>query len=386
MAIVALSWLALKLAPADHHGLWVAAAVAAYSMPAAMGRVVFGRFMRGLSGARLAGWDATLRAAALAAIPALYALGVLNIALYTALLAVSSLLHAWGSAGMFMLITELLPHEHQLTGNAVIGVISDIAIVAGPVLAGVVIAWSNAATVLGIDAGTFAVLAVTCRLIFAGHRGTPAPDLKPAVRSGFRVMLRRPELVSLLMLSAGLALCVGPVFVALPLRLADAHAPAGLLSTFYTVFGIGSVAGGFLVPHLRRWPLWPSMLGIVTAMGCALLPLGLKVPTGVAIASFGLAGLSWAPFIPVSVALFQRAATSAELADILATNRAAQVLCGPLGTMLAGPLIDAVGGRGTLLISAVSVLALSAITGCTLLPIKGLRRDPGQESPEGEML
>src|SRR5260370_2452404 len=108
MARVAVTWLALQLAPAGQQGTWVAIAVAASTLPSAAGALVFGRFLRGRNGAQLAGWDAILRAGALAAIPVTYSLGALSIGLYVTLLAVSSLLHPSRSSGPRTLLPRLL--------------------------------------------------------------------------------------------------------------------------------------------------------------------------------------------------------------------------------------------------------------------------------------
>jgi hypothetical protein len=43
--------------------------------------------------------------------------GVLTLPLYVALLAVSSLLHAWGSAGKYTLLAGLMPGEQRLAAN-----------------------------------------------------------------------------------------------------------------------------------------------------------------------------------------------------------------------------------------------------------------------------
>ena len=145
MSVVAISWLALQLAPGQQRGIWVAIAVAAYTLPSAAGGVLLGRFMSGRGGAQLAGWNATLRAVALAAIAVVYATGQLNVALYVTLLAISSLLAAWGSAGRYTLIAELLPTRHHLPANAVITTISEFATIVGPPLAGILISWTNAA-------------------------------------------------------------------------------------------------------------------------------------------------------------------------------------------------------------------------------------------------
>jgi MFS transporter, DHA3 family, macrolide efflux protein len=53
MSAVAIAWLALKLAPAGGRGLWVGAAVAAYSLPGAVGRW---RCVAGCTAAAVRGW------------------------------------------------------------------------------------------------------------------------------------------------------------------------------------------------------------------------------------------------------------------------------------------------------------------------------------------
>jgi hypothetical protein len=74
MSVVAVAWLAIELAPQATAGLWVGGAVAAYTLPGMVG----------------------------------------------ALLAVSSVLHAWGSAGKYTLLAELLPGEQRLAANSIV--------------------------------------------------------------------------------------------------------------------------------------------------------------------------------------------------------------------------------------------------------------------------
>jgi hypothetical protein len=70
MSAVAIAWLALKLAPPGSRGLWVGAAVAAYSLPGAVGAVALRRWLSGRRGARLVFVNAVLRAVALGLIAA----------------------------------------------------------------------------------------------------------------------------------------------------------------------------------------------------------------------------------------------------------------------------------------------------------------------------
>ena len=70
MSAVAIAWLALKLAPTHSRGLWVGAAVAAYSLPGAVGAVALRRWLSRRRGARLVFVNAVLRAVALGRSPA----------------------------------------------------------------------------------------------------------------------------------------------------------------------------------------------------------------------------------------------------------------------------------------------------------------------------
>lgn len=357
MSVIAVGWLALQLAPDAQRGTWVAVAVAAYSLPSALGGVLLGRFMRGRGGAQLAGWNAMLRAAALGAIVVFYAVGRLDIGLYVTFLAISALLAAWGSAGRYTLVAETLPVEHHLPANAVMTVIGEFAVVVGPPLAGVLIAWTNAAVVIAVDAVSFAVLAATYRLAVPAGRA----EARESRTAGFRAIFGDRTLLGLLTLTFGFFFLFGPFYVAMPIHVAeDLHASAAVLGAYYTAFGGGAVVGGLVTGYLRRWRLWPTTIGIVVAFGAAMLPLGLGVPAGVALASSALAGAIWAPYMSTSMALFQRSTAADALAPVLAANGSILVMAVPLGTILGGPLVTAIGARETLLVCAVATIVLGA--------------------------
>src|SRR5712691_4957976 len=82
MSAVAIAWLAVKLAPAGSRGLWVGAAVAAYSLPGAVGAVALRRWLSGRHGAGLVFVNAVLRAGALGLIACLALAGLLDPAGY----------------------------------------------------------------------------------------------------------------------------------------------------------------------------------------------------------------------------------------------------------------------------------------------------------------
>jgi MFS family permease len=375
MSAVAVSWLAIELAPPGQSGVLVALAVAAYTLPGAVGTVLFGRVMRGRSGARLTAWDATLRAVALAAIPVAYAAGALRPGLYVGLLAVSSLLHTWGSAGRFTLLAEVLPREHHLAGNALLSTLAEAATLIGPVIAGVLTASFGAVWVIGVDALTFAVLAVSAGSAVRAAASSGTTDAPAARLGSLRTIRGDPRLFGLLALTFVFFFLYGPVQVALPVHVADdQHGSAMLLAAYWTTFGIGAVAAGLATGHLRRWPLWPITVGIVVGWGAALVPVGLGAPAAVSVIAFGVGGFIYGPYLSTSMALFQGVLAPDRLPPVLATRSAILLLSSPVGAILGGPLVAAVGAERTILASALATVALGLLAGAVVLAARRPRR------------
>jgi MFS transporter, DHA3 family, macrolide efflux protein len=405
MSVVAIAWLALRLAPPQRQGLWVGAAVAAYTLPGAVGSVALGRWLRGRRGVRLAGADAALRALALGTIPVLAAAHGLGPLSYVGLLGASSLLHAWGMAGQYALIAEILPQRHRIAGNALLGIMAEITLIGGPALAGLLTALTGPATVIAADAATFAVLAVSYAWVAPlvprsgpaatgagggeaapGGERQPGQDgdreaardgdreaardgdhaaqngKRPAIRSGWSIIRANRTLLGLQLLTFVFYALYGPVEVALPVHVsADLHGSAALLGLFWASYAVGAVLGSLTAPYLRRWPVWPTMIGIVAGWGLALTPLGLGAPLGISFGCFAVGGVIYAPYTSISIAVFQDASPAGTLAPVLASRAALVVVSTPLGIALGGPLVAALGARGTLLASALATMALAAV-------------------------
>jgi predicted MFS family arabinose efflux permease len=372
MSFVAVAWLAIELAPQSTAGLWVGGAVAAYTLPGVIGALAFGRRLRRLSAKRLLLIDNVVRGVFLGAIPLAWAAGLLTLPLYVGLLAVSSLLHAWGNAGRYTVLAELLPHEQRLSANTLVGSLEFAAIIAGPAIAGVLVTYVSAAFVLGIDALSYAFLAgIVGRTRLPGSVHA-APVDQAAARGGLGLLRSHPELLGLLTLTWFFNFLYGPVEVALPLHVTDdLHAPGTLLGLYWTLFGIGAVLGGLTVGALRQLPLWPVTIVIVIGWGLTLLPFGWAVPTAVTVACFTLGGAIYGPFVALSVTLMQAKAPPQHLAAMLAARSAALLTASPLGTALGGPLATAFGPRATLGGSGLATVALGSVAAVLLIRRRG---------------
>lgn len=66
------------------------------------------------------------------------------------------------------------------------------------------------------------------------------------------------------------------------------------------------------------------------------------------------------------MAVFQDACPPGMMAQILAARSSLLILASPIGTALGGPIVAALGARGTLLTSALATIALGLITAAVL--------------------
>ncbi|SEG95915.1 Predicted arabinose efflux permease, MFS family [Actinacidiphila yanglinensis] len=406
MSVVAVAWTALSIAPHGRAGLLVGAAVAAYSLPGAAGALLLGRWLRRLPAWRLLAADSWLRAVLLGCIPLAWAVGALRPAVYVALLAGSSVLHAWGGAGKYTLLARILPPQQRLAANALVSSSGSASVIVGPALAGFLAAAVSPAWIIGVDAVSFAVLAVQAGRLRprpAGRRGQRESAGDDAVASsaspvdteqaaaGRKVLRGHRELLGILALTWFFNFLYGPVEVALPLHVTDdLHAGARLLGLYWTLFGAGAVLGALCTGALRRLPLWPVTLGIVAGWGVALVPFGLGAPAPVTVTCFALGGLIYGPFTALSFTLFQDRTPAALLTTVLAARGAALLTAAPVGTALGGPLTAAFGPRPVLAASGLATLVLAAVAATARAlgrPAgRGLGKDGDQVDPSSPAL
>ncbi|MFJ4844620.1 MULTISPECIES: MFS transporter [unclassified Streptomyces] len=365
MSVVAVAWLALGLAPDGGRGSLVGTAVAAYVLPGALGALVLGRWVRRLPAQRLLVTDAALRALLLGAVPLAHAAGVLTPAVYVGLLAASSLLHAWGSAGKYALFVPLLPAGRRAVANSVLSTSLWSATTAGPALAGLLVGVMSPAWIIGMNATTFALLAVQ-----AGRTTTaPPPQPEPeGTARGLSMLWRQPELLGLLLVTWVFNLAFGPVEVALPLFVSgDLDAGAGLLGAYWAAFGIGAVVGALALGAAGRprLPLRPAILGIIAGHGVGMLPFAVTRSAVPSLIGFAFAGLVYGPYSALSFTLIQDRAPAGSLTAVLAARSAVLLTASPVGAALGGLLLDRTSapavlvGCGALMIAVVPVSAVA---------------------------
>jgi len=209
MSALAVAWLAIEISSPAQRGLAVGAAIAAYTLPGAAGvflRPILGR----LDPSRLLLFHCGLRAMCLGAVVLLAWTGELAIGAYVALLAGSAVLVSWNSAARYTLVAETLDEPLRLSGNALLEMLLNAGLIAGPAAAGLITASTGATTVLAIDAVTWLVYGACVAL--ARPSSSQGSELAPeaGTQSGFRMILGNPVLLGFLLLTLAFYLSTDP--------------------------------------------------------------------------------------------------------------------------------------------------------------------------------
>jgi MFS family permease len=358
ISTVTIAWLAVRIAPAGSIGVYVGLAVAAYTLPGVIGALALGRILRGRPARALVLVHCVLRAGCLGLIALLAALGALAPLAYVALLAASSLMVAWGNAGKYTMLSALAGPDARFAVNSLASAQESFAYIVGPLVAGLLLAVLSPGWLLLLDAASFAMLGVAAWLTRTDAGASDNPVDLRAAESGFR-LLRRRDLLSLTVVTWLFFFLYGPVEVALPVYVArDQGASAQLLAAYWTAFGIGALASNLLTGALRAGNMRRVALLIVAGWGICLLPFA-GAPIPITLVFFGLGGVIYGPFVPLTYALFQSATTTENLPAVLAARGAVVMLSTPFGTALGGPIVGALGGAATLAASGVATVILA---------------------------
>jgi hypothetical protein len=359
ISTVTIAWLAISVAPADQVGLLVGLALAAYTLPGAIGAIAFASLLRGRSPRTLVLIHCLLRTSFLGLIAVLSLAGSLTPSTYVALLAGSSLMSAWGNAGEYTLLSELGGPAGRLAVNSLASAQVSFAVIVGPSLAGLLLTRIDPGWLLAADAASFAFLGLQAWRTPTHATTTDEPVDTRGAESGFR-LLRRSDLLGLIVVTWLFFFLYGPVEVALPVYIArDLDADAGLLGIYWTSFGVGALAATVITGTLRAGNLRRVTLLIVVGWGACLLPFAFA-PVGVTLVCFAAGGLIYGPFIPLTYALFQSATTTANLPSVLAARSALLIVSTPLGTVVGGPIVESIGAAETLTASGIATVVLAA--------------------------
>jgi MFS family permease len=299
----------------------------------------------------------------LAAIPALDSLHALSFPLLVVLVALTNVFTAAHMPAQRLILAEVVGDEESVVArvNAYLDGAQTTAALVGPALAGVLIAALGAPNVLYVDAATFGVAAILVGL-FVPRRKPIAEVEQGGLLAGVRYVLRSRLLVMLCVSTLIMEVFFQLFVITLPVfAYSDYGQNARIAGVFYAAIGAGALLGMPVVPVVvRRFgALQVCAAGFALASIPKLL-LGVPLPAaGVAAVLFlqgFVAALTSAPIF----AVITTRAPAAFRAKVLSAAVGLMFLTGPIGLVVAGPLINAVGARMALFIAGAGYLVGSA--------------------------
>ena len=178
---------------------------------------------------------------------------------------------------------QTVPAANVQEANALMGLTTSAADIAGPALAGVLLVTAGAGWGLAFDAATFAVSVGFLSFMRLAGVAAPSASIWRDLRWGWQAFRRRTWLwTSVLFFTCFIAFVLGPLQVVGP-QVARLHlGGAGAWAAINTAIGIGAVAGGLLALRWRpRHPLRVAFAFGLLSTPLLLCTIGLHAPLAV---------------------------------------------------------------------------------------------------------
>jgi len=272
------------------------------------------------------------------------------------------------------LTPQLVPAARLGDANAVLGVAQSAAQVAGPALAGVLIAVTGPGTVIAVDAATFGVSVIAlARLrvpaLAPPARRSPLRDLA----DGWAVFRGQAWLrITTLQFTLFNLFTWAPYLLLGPLLARQYLGGARAWGIIAAANAAGAIAGGALL--VGRRPRRPLVVGVTASFGYAApcLALALRAPAGAVAAGAAAAGVATAVFGAYWSTVMQQRVPAALLARTTAFSLTGAYALGAAGYAVIGPLAGLI-GAGRILAFAAGYATLSSAVVLTLPAIRAVR-------------
>jgi MFS family permease len=291
-----------------------------------------------------------LSAASIAAIPLLFAAGLLAFWHVLVLGFLGSLFDAPSQAARQALIPELASRASLAPerANALYKAAEHVGYVLGAPLAGVLIATAGAPNALWIDAGSFVLAAAIVGLaVPAFGRAAGGRSYVEDLLGGLAFVAREPVVRAFLVLPMVGNFFISPLApVVLPVFARQELGGAGAFGAMMAAYGAGGLLGvalfgafGVRVPRRR---VYVGLALLYPAVSVALVALPPLVPTLTVLAAVGVVAGAGTPLFHT----IRQERTPPHLRGrVFATVAAAEAIAVPLGVLFAGLVVDSLGLR-----------------------------------------
>lgn len=384
ISLVVLPWLVLQRTGSASSASVVAAAA---TLPLLVATLVAGTAVDFLGRRRIAVLADALSALSVAAIPVI-ALTAGEAALTTVVLAGLAALGAFFDPAGMTARLSMLPEAAARAGwtldktNSVYEAGFSLAYITGPGIGGLLIATIGAINTMWVTAAAFCCSIVAIAVLrLAGAEG-PHPDDRPdgvfsGVVEGLRFVWNNRVLRTLGLIDLAVTGLYLPMeSVLFPKYFSDRNEPAHL-GWVLMALSIGGLIGALSWTWLsRRASKRATVLTATATFAVASLAIGFLPPLPVILVLSAIIGLVYGPIGPIYNSVMQTRTPAQLRGRVVGVMTSMAYAAGPVGFMLAGPLVDTFGLTAAFLGLAVPILVIALV--CPWLPAL---RELDQSSP-----
>jgi MFS family permease len=371
--IIALLWFVLQLTGS---GAAVGLVILCFDLPGVVTGPILGRALDRYQPRLVIGIDNLARAALIAAIPTLYALGSLQVWQIFVLALLAGALSPATTAGVRAFVPHLVDDKDLDRANTLTATSLQFSYLAGPVAAGFVVATVGAPWALFIDAASFLLMGLLALTLPTITRGPRVAQHAAANRwLGFGALFSVRYVPTFTLLSLVFFFSYGPLEAALPVYSSQTlGANAGGYGLLWTGFGVGAFAGVLTLTRLsNRWRPGIALPMIAVLWGALLCPLFFIHQLPLAMLFLALAGASWAPYTPMETSLLQRLVPAEIRGQVFGARHSLVAAAAPLGAALGGVLLQYLSAPLVIAISGVACI-LAGLGGLALPSLRQLRQ------------
>lgn len=325
------------------------------------------------------------RATVLAAIPTLHALDALTLEGLYGLVFLNAIVSTAFGPALAAAVPELVSASHLMTANALIHSTTNVGVLVGPALGGVLIVMLAPPSVLYIDAVTFLVSAGCLLLIRAplrdGSRACPTSLLTATqhLRAGLRFVLVHQRALRALLAATGLyTLGAGSFVYLLPLVVRDRLQAGSIeLGWLWSALGAGMLAVSLALTVVERVDILTRLRLLTGALAAesflvALLPQVSTLPSALVIVT--LIGANTGVFTPVGWSIMQEVTPQGLRGRVFAVTSTVSMASASAGMVTFGWISDRFGATAGLAGVTLALLGAASLLACHSIPGSG--RDP----------
>lgn len=366
ISMVAFPWLVLQRTGSATDASVVAAAA---TLPLLVATLVAGTAVDFLGRRRVAMLSDAMSAASVAAIPVLVAtqgIEALNTVVLAALAAAGSFFDPGGMTARQSMLPEAAGRAKWTLDhtNSVYEAAFNLAYITGPGVGGLLIATIGGVNTMWVTAAMFGCSILTMAVLRLPGADRPDPDDQPdsvvsGVIEGLKFVWHNKVLRTLGLIDLSVTALYLPMeSVLFPKYFTDRNEPAQL-GWVLMALSIGGLVGALSWTVLSRFASRrATVLTAVLTFGMASLIISVLPPLPMILILVAIVGLVYGPIGPIYNSVMQTRTPEQMRGRVVGVMTSMTYAAGPVGFMLAGPLIDSFGLRFTFLALAIPILLI----------------------------